>query len=170
VGLYFVVTGVLLPGLMIGLAAAGSRLVEPLKRWPPSRIAGYFVPASVPLGFGIWLGHYGFHFITGGLTIIPVLQSFALDHGLSILGTTPNWDVGFLLPQAWIFPLQVLSLLGGFVGSMVVLARRSLRLVPQPLQALLALLPWAVLLSLLAMAGLSIFSLPMEMRGALPIV
>jgi ferredoxin len=170
VGLYFLVTAVVLPGLAISLSAAVSRLAKPLKAWPLSRLAGHFVPALIPLGFGIWLGHYGFHFITGGLTIIPVLQSFALDHGMSILGSTPNWGVGFLLPETWIFPLQVLSLLAGFLGSMVVLARRSLRLVPQPLQALLALLPWAILLTLLTMAGLSIFNLPMEMRGALPIV
>jgi hypothetical protein len=41
-------------------------------------------------------------------------------------------------------------------------------LIPQPVQALIALLPWALLLTMLTIASLSIFSLPMEMRGALP--
>jgi polyferredoxin len=167
VGLYFIVTGVVFPALALGSAAAASRLASSIKEWPLSKIAGNFVPALIPLGFGIWLGHYGFHFITGGLTIIPVLQSFALDHGLEILGATPNWDVGFLLPLAWIFPLQVASVLVGFLAGLIVLARRSLRLIPQPVQALIALLPWALLLTMLTIASLSIFSLPMEMRGAL---
>jgi polyferredoxin len=168
VGLYFIVTGVVLPAAALGLASWISRLAGAIRDWSLPKIAGRFVPALIPLGFGIWLGHYGFHFITGGLTIIPVLQSFALDHGLTFLGATPDWNVGFMLPVAWIFPLQVISVLTGFTAGMIVLARRSLRLIPQPLQALAALLPWAVLLTLLTIASLSIFSLPMEMRGALP--
>ena len=167
VGLYFLVTGVLLPGLALVLASALSRMTASIKHWSLSKIAGHYVPALIPLGFGIWLGHYGFHFITGGLTIIPVMQSFALDHGLEILGSAPNWNVGFLLPVEWIFPLQVACVLAGFLAGMLVLARRSLKLVTQPIQALVALLPWAVLLTLLTIASLSIFSLPMEMRGAL---
>ncbi len=34
----------------------------------------------VPLGFGVWLAHYGFHLLTGVLTLIPVTQSAVLDH------------------------------------------------------------------------------------------
>jgi len=31
--------------------------------------------ALVPLGFGMWLAHYGFHFLSGLFTIVPVTQS-----------------------------------------------------------------------------------------------
>ena len=31
--------------------------------------------ALVPFGFGVWLAHYGFHLLTGALTVVPVTQS-----------------------------------------------------------------------------------------------
>jgi polyferredoxin len=36
----------------------------------------------VPLGFGMWLAHYAFHFLAGGLTVLPVLHRAAIDVGL----------------------------------------------------------------------------------------
>ena len=35
----------------------------------------------VPLGFGMWLAHYGFHFLTGLYTIVPVTQSAVASLG-----------------------------------------------------------------------------------------
>ena len=37
--------------------------------------------ALIPLGFGMWLAHYSFHFFTSCDTIIPATQRFAADHG-----------------------------------------------------------------------------------------
>ena len=39
----------------------------------------------VPLGFGIWLAHFGFHFLTGLYTFIPVTQAALAD------SVGPSW-------------------------------------------------------------------------------
>ena len=113
------------------------------------------------------MAHYGFHFIIGGFAIIPVFQSFVLDHNLTLLGDSPNWDVGFMLPSAWIFPLQVAVVLMGFAASLYVIGRVSLQNTTNPQYAFRELLPWAITLALITIISLSIFNLPMEMRGAL---
>ncbi|MFP3855208.1 MAG: 4Fe-4S binding protein, partial [Anaerolineales bacterium] len=107
---------------MIGLPAVVlfgggyiSRTLTPADKRKRSRdYAARFAPAFVPMGIGIWLAHYGFHFVIGALTIIPVLQNFLLDHGLAWLGQQPRWDVGYLIPTEWIFPLQVAAVALGF--------------------------------------------------------
>ena len=52
----------------------------------------HYVYALAPLGFGMWLAHYSFHFLTGGLTIVPVIQSFLADVGL--FGGKVEWGLG----------------------------------------------------------------------------
>ena len=37
--------------------------------------------ALVPIGFGMWLAHYSFHFFTSYDTILPATQRFAADLG-----------------------------------------------------------------------------------------
>ncbi len=39
----------------------------------------------VPLGFGMWLAHYGFHFFTGILTIVPVTQTALANLGCALV-------------------------------------------------------------------------------------
>jgi polyferredoxin len=131
----------------------------------PLQLASRYAPAFVPMGFGIWLAHYGFHFSIAGLTIVPVMQSFLLDHGLNWLGSQPAWGLSRVLPQEWIFPLQVTAVLAGFFVGLYVLSRRALRPGTPPMTAFRELLPWAIVLLLVTAACLSIFNLPMEMRG-----
>ena len=38
---------------------------------PLSLIIRRFIYGLAPLGFGMWLAHYAFHFLTGALTLIP---------------------------------------------------------------------------------------------------
>jgi len=128
-------------------------------------IADSYATGFIPIGMAIWLAHYGFHLAIGGAAIIPVFQSFLLDHGITILGTQPNWALSFLLPQNWIFPLQVVSILVGFIVSLFVLSKIALKRRPDPQTAFRELLPWALIIVLMAIAALSIFNLPMEMRG-----
>lgn len=154
-------------GLLIPAAAVlgASRLSALSSNTAPSMgdNASRYSPAFIPLGMAIWLAHYGFHLIVGGTTIWPVLQSFLLDHGLAWLGSQANWHVGYLLPPEWIFPLQSLVIGLGFAASLAVVVRRT---PGRGRRALLELLPWALLLTLLAAAALLIFNLPMEMRGS----
>jgi polyferredoxin len=128
-----------------------------------------FVPAVVPLGAGIWLAHYGFHLAIGGLAIVPVVQAFMLDHGIEILGSSPRWDLSMLIPQNLIFPLQVAAIFAGLLGSFASLVMPTLKSELPPIESLRRILPWAVLLVLMTIAALSVFSLPMEMRGTLQI-
>ena len=78
--------------------------------------------ALVPLGAGIWLAHYSFHFLTGLGTIVPVTQSAALDAaGRALLGE-PDW--GWLGMRAGaVFPLQLGMVLLGALGSIAVAHR-----------------------------------------------
>jgi hypothetical protein len=162
------VGNIILPMTVLVLAAWASRLLNPRSSVVKLKnFASRYAPGFVPLGFGIWMAHYGFHFIIGGFAIIPVFQSFVLDHNLTILGDSPNWDVGFMLPSSWIFPLQVAVVLIGFAVSLYVIGRVSLKDTTNPQYAFRELLPWAITLVLITIISLSIFNLPMEMRGAL---
>ena len=125
-----------------------------------------YAPAFVPLAVAIWVAHYGFHFVTGALTIIPVFQTFLNDHGLTLLGA-PNWQLGAIMPGNWVLPLQTLVVLAGFAGSLYVGTRIGRRDFGSPPAAMRALLPWAVVFVGLAAAALTTFNLPMEMRGTM---
>jgi hypothetical protein len=162
----FGVSGVVFPMLsMLTAAWLSQRLSKADRRESLRTYASRYAPAFVPVGFGIWLAHYGFHLAISGLTIIPALQSFLLRHGSALLGGGAQWELSYLLPASWIFPLQVVAVLGGFGISLSVLARAAMRREVEPIQSLLELLPWAALLMLIVLAALAIFNLPMEMRG-----
>jgi hypothetical protein len=131
-------------------------------------IVGRFVYALAPLGFGMWLAHYSFHFLTGGLTIVPVAQSFAADLGL--FRGAVQWGLGPLVPGDWLFPIEALFLYAGAFGAIITavqIARRWPDGAPPAAQAaaLRVAAPWIVLILLLLAAGLAILVQPMEMRG-----
>jgi polyferredoxin len=162
--LIFLVGLVLLPALLltvtgwISWALAGARERATLLGWLTR-----FSYALVPVGLGVWLAHYLFHFLTGFWTFVPVVQSFVADvAGTPLLGG-PRWDLGPLLPAAWLYPLE-LGLLGlGWVGSLLVACRLADREAERRPWA--AFLPWAALLSLLFAAAIWLMGQPMEMRG-----
>lgn len=165
--LLFIIFGILIIVLpaAAGISAAwvSQRLAgvsEPLKR-PFAR----FAPAFVPLSMGIWLAHYGFHFSTGALAIIPVFQSFLLDHGLTWLGSAPDWTLGPILPGSWVLPLQTAAVLIGFGASLFVANRIAHRHYQDSGAAMRSTLPWVLLFLGLAIAAMWTFNLPMEMRG-----
>ena len=76
-----------------------------------------YVYALVPLGFGMWLAHYSFHFLTGGLTLVPVVQSFLADVGL--FGGAVQWGLGPVVPGEWLFPIEAIFLYAGAFASIV---------------------------------------------------
>jgi hypothetical protein len=118
--------------------------------------------ALVPLGAGIWLAHYGFHFLTGFWTALPVAQAAFVDAtGRAWLGE-PAWSWTGVTPGA-VFPLQVAAVLLGSAGSLAVAAAISER--DHHDRSTLALLPWAVVVVGLAAAAIWILAQPMEMRG-----
>jgi len=162
--LTFVALNLALPAVAGLAAAALSRAL--VGRREPLRVAfSRFAPAFVPLAVAIWLAHYGFHFATGALVIVPVLQNFLLAHGLTWLGVAPNWSLAAILPGEWLLPLQTAAVLAGFAAALFAGNRLARRDFDDPAAAVRAFVPWLLVLLALAVAALATFNLPMEMRG-----
>lgn len=162
-GLVFGVGSLLLPILLTLLAAVLARWLTGTRRRDDLRTAlSVFAPAFVPIGFGFWAAHYGFHFLIGIFSIVPAFQLFLLDHGIRWLGS-PNWALVGVSDPGVIGAIQAVALIWGFAASLWVAYRISLRHYRR--QATAGLLPWALLFVLLMLVGMWLFSLPMEMRG-----
>ncbi|MBK9230721.1 MAG: FesM [Anaerolineae bacterium] len=156
---------IVLPALMTTLAGLASRAWS-RDAAPLRTVIAHFAPTLVPTGFGMWLAHYLFHFLTGGLTLIPTLQDALRRWGWPVLGE-PLWQLGPVIPPDLLFPIEVAVLYLGLTGSLVVgFQRASLRFSDRR-RALRAFLPWAFLCLLLVAAGVWILAQPMEMRGML---
>jgi cytochrome c oxidase assembly factor CtaG/ferredoxin len=147
---------VALPLLAVGGAAALSRRWDRLEAGT-LEVATRYAYTLVPLGFGMWLAHYCFHFLTSYDTAVPVAQRFAADLGLTWLGQ-PAWVRACCRPvTGWLLPLELLFLDVGLLLSLYA----GFRLAP----SLKALAPWALLMVLLFAAGVWILFQPMQMRG-----
>jgi hypothetical protein len=159
-GLIFVAGLIIEPALLLVLAAWLT------KKWGGSRSA--ILPliirhsyALVPLGFGIWLSHYGFHFLTGLYTIIPVFQSALASAGWPILGA-PMWSLGGLSENA-VYPIELGFLGLGLLGSLLVVYRQAEEDPDAHTGRVFSL--WGGLCLLLWVSALWLLSQPMEMRG-----
>ena len=81
-------------------------------------MATRYAYALVPLGFGMWLAHYSFHFLTSYDTVVPVAQRFAADLGLTWLGK-PAWGCACCRPgTGWLLRLEILFLDVGLLLSL----------------------------------------------------
>jgi len=125
---------------------------------------GFFAAIFVPIGLGLWIAHYGFHFLIGVFSIVPVFQTFLIDHGITLLGQSPNWALTGV-DENITGLAQMAALLGGTFGSFFVAQWIARRIYPK--QQFAALLPWAFLILLMSYMAIQIFSQPMEMRGTL---
>lgn len=161
----WLVTGLAVLALIVLPVATAS-----LAAWSSSRLGGgawkenlcRFSLALAPLGFGMWLAHFVFHFFTAALTPIPVFHRAAREFGLT--ATEPVWTVA-----SWAFydlpGLELLLLDLGLLLSLFVCWNIARQLAP--LRTLRVFLPWALLAALLFAAGVWIIFQPMEMRGTL---
>lgn len=174
--LLFALGLLMLPALGLGLAAAASRALSGSRERLTVNLMRY-VYTLVPLGFGMWLAHYSFHFLTGALTIVPVAQSFLADVGL--YAGQPQWGLGPLVPYGWLFPIEAVMLYLGAFGSIIVAfqiavaqsaglrAAQSAGLRYELRGVLAAAMPWIGLTLALLGLGLWIMVQPMEMRGTM---
>ena len=164
-GVVFIVGLVALPFVLVTAAAWSSRALaggnETL-----AATATRFGFALVPIGLGMWLAHYGFHFLIGALTAIPVMQSFLADFGVPILGA-PQWELAAVVPASWLVPLELLLLELGMLVSLTVGYRIARSQHSTAARAACALLPWAVLIVVLFFTGAWLMTQPMEMRGTI---
>jgi ferredoxin len=156
--LVFGVTSLLLPVLLTLLAGSLARFfTHTTQRYSLRQTVAAFAPAFVPVGLGVWIAHYTFHFLIGAGTIIPIFQEF--------LGMAGEWERFGGISDAGIIGLvQLVALVGGLLWSLWIAQQVALRLYRR--DAMLGLLPWALLLIAIAIIGVWIFGLPMEMRGS----
>jgi ferredoxin len=159
-GIIFVVFLVVEPAILIGAAAWLTRALRGSKfAFVP--LAVRYSYALVPLGFGMWLAHYGSHFFTGILTIIPVTQAALASLGVHYFGG-PLWAwTG--LPTRFVQPIELGFLMLGFAGSLLVvhyLAEEDCA--PQPMRAFI---PWALVCLFVGLASVWLMFQPMEMRA-----
>ena len=165
----FVIGLVVLPALLLSASGLITRMLA--RRDEPIRgLISRYIYALVPLGFGMWLAHYSFHFLTGGLTLVPVVQSFLADVGL--FGGAAQWGLGPVVPGEWLFPIEAIFLYAGAFASIVAalqIAQNHLGAAQTggPAVALKIAAPWMILILLLLIAGLAILVQPMEMRGTM---
>jgi hypothetical protein len=151
---------VLEPVLLIGSAAWLTRSLSNRKRSVLATAVSYSY-ALVPLGFGIWLAHYGFHFFTGVLTVIPVAQNAVAELGRPLLGQ-PRWTfVGLPQDVVRVFEYGFLGL--GLLGSLLVSHRLAESELSNHKRGIFA--TWAFVSFVLCCAALWLMSQPMEMRG-----
>lgn len=145
--------------LMGGAAFATSKWTATNENLLP--VVMRFAFALVPFGFGLWVAHYSFHFLTGIWTFVPVIQSSMADLGLPIFGE-PMWQLSGISPGL-VYPLELGFLSLGLLGSLLVTYRISFReYKTRPWQAFI---PWVVLCILLFIAAVWLLNQPMEMRG-----
>jgi hypothetical protein len=148
------------PLVLLGLAAWTTRCATG-GREGLAALATRYAYSLVPLGFGVWLAHYAFHFFTGVLTVVPVAQNAVAELGRPMLGA-PNWRLGGLRPGA-VYPLELGFLGLGLIGSWIVAVRLGRKDDPQaPWRAYL---PWVVLQSVLFASAIWLLTQPMEMRS-----
>ena len=148
------------PLLLIGSAAWLTRVWSGKKRSLISSAVRYSY-SLVPLGFGIWLAHFGFHFLTGLFTFIPVTQSALAELGWAVLGQ-PHWGLPGLTPnvvQLLEFGFVILGLLGSLLVSYSIAATEESA---NPTRVFSV---WAVVSLLIAASAFWLMSQPMEMRG-----
>ncbi|HKR23280.1 MAG TPA: hypothetical protein VJS17_11825, partial [Pyrinomonadaceae bacterium] len=146
------------PVLLIGVAALLTRLFTGSTK-PLLSVAVRYSYSLAPIGFGIWLAHYGFHFLTGLYTFIPVAQSALAELGFAI---TPHWGVPGWPPNVvQLFEFGFITL--GLIGSLLV--SYSIAVTDHQRRAFVAFIPWAAVSLIIAAAAFWLMMQPMEMRG-----
>ncbi|HEU4836771.1 MAG TPA: hypothetical protein VFS90_20220 [Pyrinomonadaceae bacterium] len=148
--LFLIIEPVLLIGIAAWLTRVWGKSVKPLLS-----IAVRYAYSLAPLGFGIWLAHFSFHFLTGFYTFIPVTQLAA-----GVLGE-PRWGVAGLAPnvvQVFEFGFITLGLLGSLLVSYAIAAAEEMR----PMRVFIV---WGVLALIVAAGAFWLMSQPMEMRA-----
>ncbi len=161
---YYLLALIVVPALAVGLATVLS------VRWGGGEAsrretATRFSYALVPLGFGMWLAHYGYHLLTSGRAAIPAARRFAERFvGGAVFGA-PDWSDACCVPAAdWLPLFEIVCLDLGLLLALYSGYRIALGRSPRPWRAFA---PWGMLIVLLFAAGVWIVLQPMQMRGTM---
>jgi len=126
-----------------------------------------FSLALVPLGAGMWAAHVLFHLVTGGASVLPVVQRAARDAGATFLGA-PAWDMA--APSGdlpWLLPGLVLVLDAGLLLTLWLLWRVAASYAGRARREAALAAPWGGVACALWAAAIWILLQPMEMRGTM---
>ena len=155
----FAVLLIIEPLLLLGGAAWLARAFHGSSR-PLIPTAVRYSYALVPLGFGMWLAHYGFHFFTGLLTIVPVTQSALANLGVNLGQPLWTWTG---VPVRFVQPIELGFIALGLVGSLLVTHKLAEDdCAGHPMRAFV---PWAMVCFLICAASVWLTFQPMEMRA-----
>jgi ferredoxin len=159
-GVLFALFLVVEPAVLLGIAAWLTQISGGSRR-ALVPLAVRYTYGLVPLGFGMWLAHYSFHFLTGLYTVVPVTQSALARLGWAAFGS-PRWTwLG--IPMRFVQPLEVGFLVLGLAGSLLVIHQLAAGdCAERPLRAFA---PWAVVAVVLWVAAMWMMFQPMDMRG-----
>jgi ferredoxin len=160
-GLIFAFLLVVEPVLLLGSAAWLTRAFGGSRR-AIIPLAVRYSYALVPLGFGMWLAHYGFHFFTGLLTFIPVTQSALADLGVRL--GPPQWTLTGL-PVRFVRSLEFAFLVFGLAGSLFLTYRLAEE--DSADRPMMAFAPWTAVCLLIWVSSVWLMLQPMEMRATL---
>ena len=150
------------PLVLLGVAAWLTKVWSGSPRAIVSMAVRYSY-ALAPLGFGMWLAHYGFHFFSGLYTFIPVMQNLFVSLGWPIFGT-PLWRLTGI-PSRFIQPMEIGFLSLGLAGSLLVAFRLAEEDAPRKM--IRAFAPWALVSVMIWAASMWLMFQPMEMRAML---
>ncbi|MGH8639480.1 MAG: cytochrome c oxidase assembly protein, partial [Burkholderiales bacterium] len=159
----FLVTLVIIPGLLLGTVVASGRALSHATA-PLSELIYRFSLALVPLGLAMWVAHFSYHLLSGWASAWPVVQRSAIDVGVSLFGA-PRWSVAPLVAADTVLTAQILVLDIGLLLALYVGWRVSRSYARAPRNALWLLMPWAVLPVALYLLGIWTVMQPMQMRG-----
>lgn len=166
------------PALATWLCARVGRALAKLDL-SAGRLAARLATSLVPIGFAMWLTHFGFHLVTGIESAGPALARVARDLAAVVDANATLGASGGVVGGAGAAMSMVsssisaegllaveIAVLGiGLLASVVVAWRRGLEIASTPARAIGVAAPWMVICALLYAAGVWILLQPMEMRG-----
>ncbi len=163
---FFIFALVLFPIWALWAVAHSKRITGDIST-SPRELFCRFSLALVPLGATMWAAHFLFHFFAGYHSAWPLVQQTLVEWGINLAGR-PDWSIaGSPLNSRTILILQTLLLDAGLLLSLYVGWRIARACVPRLKTAVVLVIPWAILATVLYTAGIWIFLQPMQMRGVM---
>ncbi len=161
--LYLVCLLIVPLGVVAAAASVGEWMSGGREGWRASATRNAF--AFVPLGFAMWLAHYGFHFATSARAVVPAARRFVADLGM--LGAEAVDSICNCCgePADWLLRAEIVALDVGLMMSLYAAYRIARQRQGERGRVLRAVAPWAALMVCLFGAGIWILFQPMQMRG-----
>jgi hypothetical protein len=143
------------------MASAGEFRRE---QWTATQVFCRFALTLLPLGLGMWAAHLLFHFFTTRQSAWPLLQQFAYDSGVGLLGH-PNWSMSGMSASSSqsLLAVQLFLLDAGLLFSLYAAWRMAKQMQASRVARLFS--AWAAGVVILYAFGFWILLQPMQMRG-----